>query len=61
VGLTNSSSGLAKQLQEQATEQLIKEYEALDQAINQMGCFSPGDVVRFYATKADLREEAASS
>ena len=54
MGLTNSSSGLAIQLREQSTEQLIKEYEALDQAINQVGCFSPEDVVRFYAIEAEL-------
>jgi len=54
VGLKNSSSGLAKQLREQSTEQLIKDYEALDQAINQIGCFSTEDVVRFYAIEAEL-------
>jgi len=54
VGLTSLSSGLAKQLREQSTEELIKEYEALDQAINQVGCFSPEDVLRFYAIEAEL-------
>jgi len=33
VGLTNSSSGHAKQLREQSTEQLIKEYEAFREGL----------------------------
>jgi len=56
VGLTNSSSGLAKRVQEQSTEELIKEYEGLDQAIHQIGCFGSMDVVRFYAIEAELAQ-----